>query len=356
MTATKELGGLLKELAATRIELEELRRSIFQRRPAPSSELREPSQQELQQLDQAVAAGKVGPTDIPQIFVSMPEPPSMKLLQRRETESLHSWDALAGRIAELTPVFIAEAKLVDPNPNAHGWTIMTVKSLKHPWTANEQAPEVDLLRYVHQISAKLVAAAIAPAAMRGREEGARYRFRLIGDMWEIRYDGESGNFSDLKGFGIIAKLLKSPNPQRPMTAAELLGRNADDAVAEHTQQPALDPEALRAYREQIAEYDRDIEQANESGDEPKAESLTREKNQVIHQLKAATRIGNGVRSIGPKDPAKSAQVAARQAVKRVRDQVAKTMPRLAEHLRTSLNIGEQCSYRPSNPAPSWMPD
>lgn len=58
---------------------------------------------------------------------------------------------------------------------------------------------------------------VAPASADHRPESKtspQYCWRRRGEMWEIRFDQECGTFPNLKGFGIIAKLLRFPNPSR----------------------------------------------------------------------------------------------------------------------------------------------
>lgn len=177
---------------------------------------------------------------------------------------------------------------------------------------------------------------------------ATHCFRMRGNVWEVRFDGESGNFTDLRGFGILCQLLRFPNRSKPLTAAELLGRNVYDA-GKQAPDEILDGEARKEYRDQIAEYDQEIEQANESDDIPKVESLKRERQEVMDHLNAATGLGGKSRLLGSVNPDKSARNTVRNAITRVRDVIAKTMPVLAIHLKESIEIGEDCVYRPNRP-------
>jgi hypothetical protein len=105
---------------------------------------------------------------------------------------------------------------------------------------------------------------------------------------------------------------------------------------------------MKDYRQQIAEYDRDIEQANGTGDTPKAESLGRERQEVIDRLKADTGLGGNSRTLGPVNPDKSAENAVRNAITRARRKIAKRMPKLEAHLKESVVIGKDCAYRPTS--------
>jgi hypothetical protein len=178
------------------------------------------------------------------------------------------------------------------------------------------------------------------------------RFRLDGKIWDIRYDGEGGQFSDIKGFKYIAALLAKKN--KPISALELTGKNRDFQMMEYTEQAAVDEKWFLSIKERLEELQEELANAESNGDDARFKDAEREREELLDHVKSAKGYRGKARSIGPDSPAKKAADAVRKALTRALEQLSNSMPNLEQHLRASLKPeGETYSYYPTDPAPNW---
>ena len=176
-------------------------------------------------------------------------------------------------------------------------------------------------------------------------------WRMSGNMWEIRFGDEHGNFADRKGFGILAKLLRFPNPSIPLTATSLLGLVVQEDSAEHTRQPVVTPEGIAAAKKWlVADYPKELEVAREEGVEA-VEDLSEKKAKTEKYIRDATRLHGKLRAIGSGSPDDSARVSVKRNIDRTVDKLGEAnppMPKLVEHLKAGLRTeGSSYAYRPS---------
>jgi hypothetical protein len=90
--------------------------------------------------------------------------------------------------------------------------------------------------------------------------------------------------------------------------------------------------------------------ADAYGDASHAEELCAEHDAVVHELATGAGIGGRSRRLGD-----SVERARKTVGARVRDTLSKldrTHPALADHLRTSVQLGSVCSYTPKSPT-TW---
>jgi hypothetical protein len=184
----------------------------------------------------------------------------------------------------------------------------------------------------------------------------RYWFRSTGNTWDVRFGDEAGNFTDQKGFGIIARLLRFPNPTKLLSAMELIGRDVEQHGT-FTEQEVTDGEALAAAKTWLNdEYPKELEAAREDGDPEKLAEVEERKKKAEKYISEAKGLGNKRRSIGPKSPKESARTSCRAAINRTIKalrEAEKSLPKLAEHLeRTILGEGTDFAYRTDGP-PNW---
>jgi hypothetical protein len=179
-----------------------------------------------------------------------------------------------------------------------------------------------------------------------------FRFRLDGRIWDIRYDGEGGQFPDIKGFKYIAALLAKKNKQ--ISALELMGKNRDFQKIEYTEQPAVDEEWFLSIKERMEELQEEFANAELNEDDARFKEAEREREELLDYVKSAKGFRGKARSIGPDSPAKKAADAVRKALTRAYEQLSNSMPNLEQHLRASLKPeGETYAYYPTDPDPSW---
>jgi AAA ATPase domain len=181
----------------------------------------------------------------------------------------------------------------------------------------------------------------ALASLGEPESAPAVRLRQVGDMWQASYHGSTVFLRDTKGLHDLAVLIASPGAD--LAAVTLAGgEGLEGAAAE----PMLDRAALHAYRRRLAELDDELAAANEHADLARHRRAADEREQLLVELRRATRPG-GV----PRGLASSTAERARKAVTaRIRDaihRIAETHPELGAHLDRSVRTGTTCSYSPS---------
>ncbi len=181
-----------------------------------------------------------------------------------------------------------------------------------------------------------------------------YLFRLRGNVWELRFADERGNFSDRKGLHILSRLLRFP--EETVRATELQGLDPRAGTSTESVQAILDDEAKSRCRDRLAEMDREIEEAERNGDDATLPRLQTEKEQLVTELGTQLGLAGKSRNLGPRSPTESARVAVRQNLDRVFGGLRTAQPpmtRLADHLeRSILNEGNAYAYRPES-CPAW---
>jgi hypothetical protein len=195
------------------------------------------------------------------------------------------------------------------------------------------------------VAAELDAAAGAALASRTRDwagsagppDGVA-EFRRDGEVWTLRYAGRTVRLRDSKGLRDLAVLLGRPGEQTHVgeltRAAGLPGSDAG---------PLADRRALAAYRERLRRIDAELDSAD-GGAETGA--LNREREALLAELSAATRLGGQPRAAG--SPAERMRKAVTYRIRHAIARVADAHPELGRHLRASVRTGTWCSYTPEH--------
>ena len=108
----------------------------------------------------------------------------------------------------------------------------------------------------------------------------------------------------------------------------------------------LDEHARADYATRLAELEREIAEADASGDEGSSERASAERDALVHELSAAAGLGGRQRRLGDQTERARKTVGAR-----IRDALARierVHPLLAGHLRLTLRTGTTCAYVPSD--------
>ncbi len=172
------------------------------------------------------------------------------------------------------------------------------------------------------------------------------RLERVGDMWRASYRGGIAFLRDAKGLHDLAALLARPGVDVP--ALELAGASALMAAEVDGGDPVLDAAALRAYRRRLTELDAQLDRAD--GDLGRRQRAIDEREQLLAQLRSATRPGGRTRSLG----VASAERARKAVSARVRDAIRRieaALPEFGRHLDRSIRTGVSCRYDPAAPAP-----
>jgi hypothetical protein len=171
---------------------------------------------------------------------------------------------------------------------------------------------------------------------------------IPGGLWLIGY-GSGRPVRELRGFRYLSMLLSRPGAWIP--AVDLVGAGAPTVV-----QPAvdrmIDDRALAAYRARLTAIEEELTEAEDWSDLARAESLHAERSALLDQVAAATGIGGRLRATG--STAEKARVAVTKAIGTALARIADLDERLADHLRTAVHTGTECSYRPVDDHPVWI--
>jgi hypothetical protein len=167
-------------------------------------------------------------------------------------------------------------------------------------------------------------------------------------VWAVAFRGTSATLRPSKGLEDLATLLASPGQEIP--ALHLARSGVSEGPTEGGLGPLLDDQAKEAFRRRLdvlAEEEADAEQV---GDDARAERAREERESLVEQLSAAYGLGGRARPQGDAGERARSTVTARirDAIKRI-DAVH---PELARHLRNAVRTGHYCSYQPENPV-SW---
>jgi hypothetical protein len=175
------------------------------------------------------------------------------------------------------------------------------------------------------------------------ESAKRAVFRPEDGTWHIEFNGTIVHAPDLKGFWHLRELVA--RPRRPVPALALVGASNEEPIASGDTGPMLDREALRKYRERLAELDDELDAAAVRNDVARQAEWSAERDALIAELKRATGLGGRPRRSG--SPAEKARVNVTRTIRHAIADLATRAPALAAHLDESVVTGVSCCYEPS---------
>jgi hypothetical protein len=157
---------------------------------------------------------------------------------------------------------------------------------------------------------------------------------------------------EARGLRYLRLLLARPGVDVP--AAELSAAVAGHpGVAAGDLGPALDAQAMRAYRRRITELDEELDEARSWADPVRIDRLEEERSALLAEIGRATGLGGRPRRAG--DAGERARVAVRKAIAAALDRVAETDPATARLLRDTVRTGGTCRYEPDPGRPvRWV--
>lgn len=177
------------------------------------------------------------------------------------------------------------------------------------------------------------------------EAAADFVLRPHDAGWELARGTTSLVMKDLRGMGMLAKLLARPGEE--IHAVELVSGDADDVerVDAGDAGEMLDEKARLAYRKRIEELSERVEDAEERGDALKAERARAELEALSRELSRAVGIGGRARRAGSvTEKARiTAQRRLREAIRRIGELDAEVGAILDRTIRT----GTFCCYEPN---------
>ena len=180
----------------------------------------------------------------------------------------------------------------------------------------------------------------APAA---QAAGGNF-FGRDGELWLLRFGGESVHMPDLKGLHDLARLLAAPGQE---IHALDLGAASDGPLPVGHAGEVLDDEARFAYKQRIEELREERELAEAANDTVRAERAQDELDAIGDALRSAYGLGGRARRTG--DHAERARSAVTWRVRSAISRIEAVHPALARHLNNSVRTGTFCAYMPEQP-------
>ncbi len=176
------------------------------------------------------------------------------------------------------------------------------------------------------------------------------RFRLLGALFNVAFEGEVGNLpANLVGVQYVYRLLEQPN--RTIKASELRGtiQATDNAMADQKQSV----EALRKLHGRLQEIGHEMDSAKDGHDFTQQDLLEKEKEQLLEDVRRRTGKGGHARL---ERPDRKDVEAVRRAVRLVVDhcKLKWNLPKLSKHLDRAIKVGTEVVYRPDPSAPQWI--
>jgi hypothetical protein len=148
--------------------------------------------------------------------------------------------------------------------------------------------------------------------------------------------------------GVLHLAVLIANPGREIDAIDLasglsiLGKaNRDNPSS----QPMLDREAIRGYRNRLAELQREIDALDARNDRDRAAHARAERDWLTSELAATAGLGNRTRGFPTNQ--ERARIAVGKAIRRAVHHISEADRVIGEHLRHTLHTGTRCSYLPS---------
>ena len=162
--------------------------------------------------------------------------------------------------------------------------------------------------------------------------------------WEVARGNERAIVSDSVGMGYLATLLTRPHED--VRAALLAG-----AVEGHGPQPVLDARAQEAYRRQVAELQREIDEADAFADIERAAARRAEFDALLEELTQVVRPGGRSRAFTDAD--ERARTSVQKALRRAIAAIGVDAPRIADALTVSIRTGTVCRFEPDDVSERW---
>ncbi|TMR95131.1 hypothetical protein EJK15_30255 [Nonomuraea basaltis] len=168
------------------------------------------------------------------------------------------------------------------------------------------------------------------------------RFRKHGRHWQVELGGRVAHVSHSVGMTHLATLVA--NPGHEILAADLAAGTWSRDSERASAQPVLDDLARDAYRERLAQLQAEIDDLEAMCDLERAAALRLEREWLVAELSAATGIGGRARPFAGSE--ERARIAVGKAIRRALSRIADADQAIGEELRTCVQTGLRCCYRP----------
>jgi tetratricopeptide (TPR) repeat protein len=187
-------------------------------------------------------------------------------------------------------------------------------------------------------------------------------FRKEGEYWTLLFEGGAFRLKDAKGMRYLVRLLAEPG--REFHVLDLVREESGGSrrwVDRETGSAAdglghagevLDSKAKAAYRRRLEEIEEELSEAEELGDESRAERARTEREFLATELAAA--VGLGGRDRVAASASERARVSVTRAIRSALGRIQEHSPALGRHLSATVRTGTFCSYEPDPRVPvTW---
>ncbi len=182
---------------------------------------------------------------------------------------------------------------------------------------------------------------IAPAAREQTDDGEQPELKLDGEVWTVRFSGESCQLKDSKGLRILAALLAEPG--REFHAIELGAPSGAADVAGDSGE-VLDEVSKRAYQARVDELSHAVAEAEQFNDPARAAKAKAELEFLADELSRGVGLGGRLRKAG--STAERARVNVQRRLKDAIGRISQQCPKAGRHLTHAVRTGVFCSYEP----------
>jgi hypothetical protein len=166
--------------------------------------------------------------------------------------------------------------------------------------------------------------------------------RPEGGVWHVAFNGASVHVPDMKGLWHLRELVSRPREAIP--ALSLVAAPLEDPVPVGDAGPVLDREALRQYRNRLAELDEELDEAEARHDAARHAKRSAERDALLKELARASGLGGRPRRAG--SSTEKARLNVTRTIRHAITHLSTALPELAAHLDESLGTGVSCCYEP----------
>ncbi|GAB6166179.1 hypothetical protein JCM19992_21790 [Thermostilla marina] len=175
-------------------------------------------------------------------------------------------------------------------------------------------------------------------------------FRRRGQMWVLKFQGETVFMQDSRGLFYIARLLAEPGRDIPAVMLLAAAEGIDTRITGGTSGPVLDDQARAEYGKRFRELQEELEDAKRHNDLGHIDRLQSEMEALGAEIGRATGLGGRKRE---RTDAEKVRKSVSMAVSRAIDSIEREHKTLAHHLRISISSGFSFKYAPERPI-EWV--
>jgi tetratricopeptide (TPR) repeat protein len=179
------------------------------------------------------------------------------------------------------------------------------------------------------------------------KEATDFTLRPFEGGWRIEHEGQTLVLKDMKGLGMLAKLLEKAGEE--LHALELVsGASAEHMADAGDAGELLDETARLQYRRRIDQLRERVEESEELGHFERAEEARSELEALSRELSRAVGLGGRTRRAG--SSAERARVTAQRRLKEAIRRIGELDEALGSHLERTVRTGTFCAYEPNRRA------